>query len=341
MEDAERREHRKKSDSLINYLKFVYSKNLREVSTLREVVIRNIVNNIEYWKLSNKSHKDINMASPFECLSTQDTLDILNRILDRGYNEKHYLNLLLHGRLTKFDLSFLDGQNEVFALHLLSQRSKRICNLIIPIDTDIKTKRFANLPLRFSKLKNVKVNHYSFFYVNEFVKSFTCHWKSLKSLEMDGSMMSMVSYTLLLEFQQLQILSIERSNNLDHRGLAKLLSLPLLRSLFLKASTLTFALLPEDLRLKNLLHLDISSSNIYDEGLDRVLQIMPNITNLSIAHCSDITVDCFQMVTKLSNLNILNAAYISSVTVQMFFFEENVQSFIIKQGFKFIGYFLS
>jgi len=97
-------------------------------------------------------------------------------------------------------------------------------------------------------------------------------------------------YESIVKCSQLHSLSLISPNNLDAGTLVKILyALPMLSSLSLYRNKIEFESLEVDLRFSNILTLDIGSSDITDEGLQVIVTVMPNITNLTIYNCFYLT----------------------------------------------------
>jgi len=323
--------------SLIEHLKSVKTTN--EFPSLKELVIQSIAKNIESWITAEVENENQKYESPFECLSTKDTLAVLNAAIDINYDEKHCLKLFFHKRIKAFDFSLVSLRNRIMAYKYFTQRCKGIKELFIPDQEDISYD--LKKAMGFPKMTNTEYSDLvNLCFEYNFVEILSIHHKSIKSLKIPGGKMDEHCYELLTKCDQLQMLSLSKPNKLDAKTLTKILSsLPMLSNLSLFGNNIDFELLDPELRFNNILTLDIGFCKITNQGIGVILTIMPNINSLSIHNCFYLDVKCFDIILKLEHLQVLNAS-ISNGSFDLYsngYFER----FLMKQGDKLISIDLS
>jgi len=213
------------------------------VPTLRELVVENVGKNIQHWVslLHEDNYSNKNNTSPLQCLSTEDTLDILKRTIGHNYDEQP-LKLFLHNRLTKFDLSLIKPTSQLAAIKILLERCDKIKELAI---TDVNNVAFQDCQLALLSIN--------------FIKELSFNDKSFSSLVIPCCCITKNSFELLVNFKSLKKLSLVLPVNLDLDTLTILISsLTMLQELSLIPSTIDFENFTGDVKFNNILNLNIS-----------------------------------------------------------------------------------
>jgi len=191
--------------------------------------------------------------------------------------------------------------------------------------------------MRFKELTRLEYSNFrKSYYKYNFLEVLSIKYKSLKLLEIPCKRIEGKCYESILECTQFQSLSLINPNNLDAGTLVKILiALPMLSSLSLYGNKIEFESLEINLRFNNILTLDIGWSDITNEGLEVIVSVMPNITNLTIYKCFYLTpAKCFPAISKFDNLTALNTSYTSRPTSYDYNDDQYFAQFLTKQGEK-------
>jgi len=242
-------------------------------------------------------------------------LDILKQTIGHNYDEQPYLKLFLHNRLTKFDLSLVKPTSQLAAIKILLERCDKIKELVI---TDVNNVAFQDCQLALLSIN--------------FIKELSFNDKSFSSLVIPCCCITKNLFELLVNFKSLKKLSLMLPVNLDLDTLTILISsLTMLQELSLIPSAIDFENFTGDVKFNNILNLNISSTKVSDEGLSNIVRKMPNLASLALCHCKQLTVECFNHISKLENLSSLNVSFIKLFEPCMI---EIVERFLMKQGLK-------
>ena len=162
---------------------------------------------------------------------------------------------------------------------------------------------------------------------DEFVELLGRNCQHLKSLELSSARnIKDIYYQGLCLIKTLKSLHIHFCSYLECRTLVKFLrSLPKFMFLSLTYSKIEFKFMPEYTTFDNIVYLDISGSEICDNGMQRICSSMPNIRNISINNCPRLRSETCEYLILLNDLAHLSAAFVS--------LKFGMEDFFLKKGF--------
>lgn len=179
------------------------------------------------------------------------------------------------------------------------------------------------IPVQYPKLETLKTDKNII--QDEFLELLGKKCQCLKSLELSSACnIKDMCYESLCLIKTLKSLHIHFCSYLECKTLVKILhSSPKLMFLSLTYSKIRFQFIPADTMFDNIVYLDISESDVSDNGMQRICSSMPNIRNISINNCRNITCKTFEYLILLNEITHLNAAYLElDINMEYFFLKK-------------------
>ena len=204
--------------------------------------------------------------------------------------------------------------------------SLRIKELAVNCISNLSYKYIKQIPVQYPKFETLRMD--KVIIRGEFLELLGKNCQLLKSLELSSTRnIKDICYEVLCLIKTLKSLHIHFCSYLKCKILVKnLRSLPKLMFLSLTFSKIQLEFLPTYTTFDNIVHLDISKSEISDNGMKCVCSSMPNIRNILINNCRHVTRLTCEYLILLNELTHLSAA-----SVQLYF---GMEDYFLKKGFQ-------
>ncbi|XP_057306378.1 uncharacterized protein LOC130644690 [Hydractinia symbiolongicarpus] len=310
------------------------------VNSLRQSVINFIAKNINYWAdcMPSDCGRYLYILSPFDCLRTADVLAITNQLVDFRLFQSQHIHLLFISGLKKIDFSMMINHSiNDNVLRTLFNRCKEIKDLAISPKTKISLPLLNEVPIQYPSLEHLNVNRDVCPF--EFISRIASHCKMLKSLHLHFCIN--IKNSILEEMKScihLQRLTLAHAEQLTCQTLQLILSsLNKLNYLSLVGCKVNFGTLNRKIEHPSIRVLNLSWTELSDQGLVSIVTCMKNIADLDVSNCKRLTTESFKYIGRLQSLLKLKCAYLSNSYV----FDTNVEFCLIKIGLHLIELDLS
>jgi len=284
------------------------------LKSLHNIALGNICKNMGYWMeyLPTDPHKFLYVISPFDVLSSKNTMAILSMLTEMHRFKPCYLNLIFHQHLQEMDFDILpNGWNYMKSLF---KRCKRIKRLKVT-NPKISKELIKRIPTSYPGIEelNLGVPH------QDLIDNLKNCCK-LKSLHFTASSLSVLKITFPPEIQSLTMKHLTGdAKDSDHLW-SILKELKSLSRLSLHGSDLHFSTLPDDIKFPNVKALDLSNcTGLTSQNVISILEAVINIADLNLNGLSCDDTKIFNSIEKRPNLLILKIAYLFVV------FDNNVK----------------
>ena len=319
-------------DDVIGLLSMLQrNKQPKNAASLKSLSIMSIAENITFWKsfLPENANDFLYCISPFDVLSTLDTLAIMKILVHRKAFRHEHFQLFLHYKLTSLDFSILSKHVVTDnAFKLLFNRCKRIKNLTIP-SARLSLKTLNQIPVVYPGLEYLRVYREVCQY--KFIDLLATHCRKLKLLMIEVcANIPDNTFERIKECTSLNSLSLYHAENMTCSTLQKIMEpLKCLNQLSLVGCKMNFAPFNgNNIEYESLTSIDLSWSNVTDDGLKQIVSHMKNIAEIYLSRCQNLTTLAFKSIANLESLGRLAIGYFT----RNYEFDMNVEFCLLRVG---------